>query len=93
MSALTNDLRKRLEKVIIEARTVAEQGARTTLKALAVERHEPHSSMSVDERSLRVRLRAHGRQLGDVRDKRGGTQDISRLEREAYPHRDSFLAY
>jgi hypothetical protein len=87
MPTLATDLRKRLENAIVAARAAAEQGARKTLEALAVGHHEPHGSMSADDRTLRNRLRAHGRQLGDVRDKQKGTQAIRRLEREvAYEH-------
>lgn len=87
MPAPRTDLRKRLEKAIIEARVIAEQGARKALEALAVGRHEPHGSMSADEKALRNRLRAHGRQLGDARDRQNATQSIRRLEREvAYEH-------
>ena len=48
---------------------------------------EPFGSMSEEERKLRNRLRAHGRQLGDQRDPQKGTQSIERLVREmAYEH-------
>jgi hypothetical protein len=87
MNALPTPLRKRLEKAIIEARAAAEAGARQALEALAVGRHEPHGSMSADERGLRKRLRAHGSQLGDDYDAKKGTQSIRRLTREvAYEH-------
>jgi hypothetical protein len=57
------------------------------LEALAVDRHEPHGSMTPAERALRNRLRAHGRQLGDVRDRARGGQEIQRLAHEvAYEH-------
>ncbi len=43
--------------------------------------------MTEDERALRRRLRAHGRQLGDRRDRRTGGQGIDRLAHEmAYEH-------
>jgi hypothetical protein len=87
MPALATELRRRLEKAIAQARQVAEAGARQALDALAVGHHEPHGSMSPEERTLRKRLRAHGRQLGDVLDKNKGTQSTRRLEREvAYEH-------
>jgi hypothetical protein len=86
MTTLPTELRKRLENAIREARTISEKGARKALEALTVDRHEPHGSRSVDERTLRNRLRAHGRQLGDKRDPKG-TQAIRRLELEiAYEH-------
>lgn len=87
MSELSSPLRNRLGKVIVEARNVAEAGAKKALQSLAVERHEPHGSMTPEERALRVRLRAHGRQLGDVRDRQRGNQSIGRLSHEvAYEH-------
>ncbi len=82
MAPLSSDQRKLLEKVIIKARQAAEVGARNALEMLAVGHHEPHASMSTEERSLRNRLRARGRQLGDVRDKVRGTQSIDRLVHE-----------
>lgn len=86
MAPLVPDLRKQLEKAIVQARTIAETGAEKVLRSLAVHHHEPHASMSPEERKLRNRLRAHGRQFGDRRDDRGG-QEIRRLGREvAYEH-------
>jgi len=87
MSELATPLRNQLAKVIVEARRIAEAGAQKALESLAVERHEPHGSMSLEERALRNRLRARGRQLGDVRDKLRGSQSIARLTHEvAYEH-------
>ena len=87
MSALPTDLRKQFRKAIIAARREAEAGSRRALESLAVERHEPYGSMSPEARSLRNRLRARGRQLGDVRDRVRGTQSIDRLVHEiAYEH-------
>ena len=87
MPTLSTDLRNRLGRVIVAARREAEAGARTALGSLAVEQHEPHGSMSVEERTLRNRLRARGRQLGDVRDQQRGSQAVGRLTHEvAYEH-------
>jgi hypothetical protein len=87
MAALQSDRRRALEKVVKEARDVAEQGARAALESLAVHHHEPHSSMTPAQRDLRTRLRAHGKQLGDERDERKGGQQIDRLVAEcAYEH-------
>lgn len=87
MHALASDLRKALENTVVDAREKAERGARDALTALAVGASEPFSSMSDEERKLRNRLRAHGRQLGDQRDPQKGTQSIERLVREmAYEH-------
>ena len=65
MNELAVELRKRLERAISDAREVSEAGARAALEALAVHLREPYEHMSAKERSLRRRLRAHGRQLGD----------------------------
>ena len=84
---LSTELRNRLASVIKDARREGEAGAMRSLRGLAVDRHEPHGSMSLDERALRNRLRAHGRQLGDTRDRGRGTQEITRLTHEvAYEH-------
>lgn len=87
MPVLSSDLRKTLETTVVKARDLAERGARDALTALAVDASEPFASMSEEERKLRNRLRAHGRQLGDQRDPQKGTQSIERLVREmAYEH-------
>ena len=87
MPALPADLRNRLGKAVVAARREAEAGARRALEALAVERHEPHGSMGLEERKLRNRLRARGRQLGDFRNRERGNQSIDRLAHEvAYEH-------
>lgn len=87
MPALASDLRRTLENTVVKARELAERGARDALTALAVGASEPFASMSEEERKLRNRLRAHGRQLGDQRDPQKGSQSIERLVREmAYEH-------
>ena len=84
---LRSGLRKQLEKAVRAARAESEAGARAALGALAVEAARPHESMSADERGLRRRLRAHGRQLGDARDRESGEQGMERLAHEvAYEH-------
>ena len=51
------------------------------------DRASPYSYLSEDERALRRRLRAHGRNLGDVLDPKTETQEIDRLVEEiAYEH-------
>jgi hypothetical protein len=87
MPSLERKLRRDLENTVKAARRKAEEGAAKALEQLAVERHEPHASMTPAQRTLRNRLRAHGRQLGDHRDKDRGTQSIARLTQEcAYEH-------
>ena len=85
--ALDPTLRKQLESAVREARRVAEDGAHGALGALAVDVARPHGSMTEDERTLRRKLRAHGRQLGDKRNGLTSEQEIERLAHEvAYEH-------
>ena len=85
MSALDRGLRRELAKAVRAARKTAEAGARSALTALTVAAAEPDSSLSAEERVLRRRLRAHGRQLGDRR--QGAEQEVGRLGHEiAYEH-------
>jgi hypothetical protein len=90
MPSLSRDLRRQLEKTIAGengARQIAEAGAEQSLQRLAVDRHEPHTSLTPDERALRNQLRAHGRQLGDKLDPQRGTQTIAHLKQAvAYEH-------
>jgi len=87
MANLDRTLRRGLENTVKQARRVAEAGARKAVEQLAVHHHEPWPSMSPEQRQLRNRLRAHGRQLGDLRDDKRGTQSIDRLVGEcAYEH-------
>ena len=87
MPTLTRDLRRRLDTTVRQARRAAEAGAHKAIEQLAVHHHEPWPSMTLAQRELRNRLRAHGRQLGDRRDERRGEQAIDRLTTEcAYEH-------
>ena len=87
MASLSSELRNRLDAAVKSARQEAEKGARKALQTLAVDRHEPFGSMSVEERAFRNRIRVRGRQLGDARDKPSGTQQIAHLTHEvAYEH-------
>ena len=80
-------LRKRLGNAVRAARRVAEDGAHGALGALAVDAERPHGSMTEYERTLRRKLRAHGRQLGDQRNGLTSEQEIGRLAHEvAYEH-------
>ena len=83
--ALDRELRRELEKAVRAARETAEAGARAALGALMVGEAESDSARSEADKDLRVRLRAHGRQLGDRR--LGKEQKVERLAREvAYEH-------
>lgn len=86
MKPLEKALRSKLERTVREARDIAEAAARASLEQLGVAQANPHPYLNEDERRLRVRLRAHGRQLGDSRDP-DGKQETSRLMEEvAYQH-------
>ena len=87
VSELGPALRNQLARTIQSARRMGEDGARKALAALAVGDGEPHGGMAEEERRLRRRLRAHGRQLGDRRNARTREQEIDRLVHEiAYEH-------
>ena len=67
---LAKPLRSQLENTVKAARDVAEKGAKAALAQLAVgEAKVPDYLMSDDLKSLRRRLRAHGRALGDAKAK------------------------
>jgi hypothetical protein len=71
VSTLSTELRNKLERTIVQARDVAEAGAKTALEALAVHHHEPYGHMSPEQRKLRNHLRARARQLGDKQNQKG----------------------
>jgi hypothetical protein len=81
MAALVSELRRQLENVVIQARDLAEAAARSALVRRAVDAAEPFPHLSPAERDLRNRLRARGRQVGDVR-KPDATQSIEQLTQE-----------
>jgi hypothetical protein len=79
-------LRRKLEATVIEAREVAEQAAAQALNRLSVGESAPEDYLDEQQRKLRNRLRAHGRQLGDIR-RENGVQGIKKLATEvAYEH-------
>ena len=91
MKTLSTEIRRHLQRSVEEARDVAEAGSSAALEALAVHHHEAYEHMSEGQRTLRRRLRAHARQLGDRRD-RSGKQTIAHLIHEcAYEHWHAML--
>ncbi len=87
MPALHTQLRNRLEAAVKQARRTGEAAAKVVLERLTVGSAEPGTHLSAEERHLRNRLRAHGRQLGDGRDPKTGAQAINRMIHEcAYEH-------
>ncbi len=78
--------RKALETTVGKAREVAEQAATQALTRLSVGEAKPADYLSDAQRNLRNRLRAHGRQLGDIKQD-NGQQGIRKLVTEvAYEH-------
>ena len=86
MAALDRGLRRELGRAVQKARKIAESGARSALGVLMVGEVEADASLTDSDRALRLRLRAHGRQLGDARAE-SGQQEVTRLAHEvAYEH-------
>lgn len=86
MGALDSKLRAQLAKEVVKARKIAERGARAALTSLGVDRKDAPSSLTSEQKAVRIALRAHGRQLGDKR-AADGTQGVDRLVTEvAYEH-------
>ena len=86
MSTLSTELRNKLERTIVQAREVAEAGAKAALEALAVHHHEPYGHMSPEERKLRNHLRARARQLGDKQNQKGELEITHFIQECAYEH-------
>jgi hypothetical protein len=95
MAALKPEFRKDLERVIIKARNLVVADVTDRLKELNV--HEgKRGALSDTQANLRVRLRAHGKQIGDVRNSQSDAQQIDRLVQEcAYEqwHRMIFVRF
>ena len=86
MDYLSKPLRRALESTVVQARDVAEGAAQAVLKHLGVGESKAPGHLSEKQQSLRRRLRAHGRQLGDHR-RPDGKQSIDHLVQEsAYEH-------
>ncbi len=82
MKTLSTEHRRQLERAVVNARDIAETGARAALEALAIDGRDPFEHMSEEQRALRRRLRAHARHLGDVVETRSGTHGIGHLTGE-----------
>jgi len=78
MQSLAAPLRNKLENTIKAAREAAEEAARSALEYLGVGEKEKPIHLTDEQAQLRVRLRAHARQLGDVRHA-DGRQGIEHL--------------
>ena len=86
VATLSTELRNKLERIIVQAREVAEAGAKAALEALAVHHHEPYGHMSPEERKLRKHLRARTRQLGDKQTQKGELEITHLVWECAYEH-------
>lgn len=83
---LAKSLRTQLENTVKAAREVAEKGARATLSQVAVGEAKAPDYLTDELKTLRRRLRAHGRALGDAK-AADDTQDIRHLVWEvSYEH-------
>lgn len=79
-------IRAQLGSTVTAAREVAEKGARTTLSQVAVGEAKAPEYLTDELKTLRRRLRSHGRALGDVK-AADDTQGIQHLVWEmAYEH-------
>ena len=86
MQALDKSLRNTFERTILKARSVAEDAATAALGEIGVAEPIEASYLSPEKKELRKKLRAHARQLGDVKAV-NGTQGTDRLVEEiAYEH-------
>ncbi len=77
--SLDKDVRNQLARTTLAARGVAETAAKAALENFAVHEAKYRDHMSGEQRSLRNRLRARGRSVGDVLDRTNDTQEIPRL--------------
>jgi hypothetical protein len=65
VAALTGELRKSLERTVVDAREAAEAAAEAALVGLAVNRQDPFPSLHAGQKALRTALRAKMKQLGN----------------------------
>lgn len=78
MPSLRRDLRSQLEKTVLKARELAEQGAHEALTTLGVNQAKPFDHQKPEQKQLRNQLRARGRQVGDILDA-SGRQSLDHL--------------
>ncbi|MFW6333815.1 MAG: DNA methyltransferase, partial [Desulfosalsimonas sp.] len=87
MQPLEKSLRNKLQCTVEKAREIAEQSARIAIDQIGVGEANPYGYLTESQRQLRVKLRAHGRHLGDHRDPQNKTQAVENLvEETAYEH-------
>ncbi len=71
MASLSTEQRNLLERTVINARDEAEKAAKAALVRLAVHQRDPYATLSTEDRSLRNRLRAEARRLGEPSEDQG----------------------
>ena len=87
MQPLEKSLRSKLERAVREARDIAEDAAKVAVVQLGVGEARVPPYLTDEQKAERKKLRAHGRQLGDLRDEATQNQQIDRLVEEvAYEH-------
>jgi hypothetical protein len=86
MSTLSKEFRRQLENVVLKAREEAERGAAAALESYGVGEARKPGHLDKAGEDLRKKLRAHGRQVGDVR-RPDESQEVEHLIHEcAYEH-------
>jgi hypothetical protein len=86
MSTLAKELRKQLENTVLKAREEAERGAAAALESYGVGEAKKPTHLDKAGEDLRKKLRARGRQAGDLR-RPDDSQEVCHLVQEcAYEH-------
>ena len=83
---LDKALRRTLEATVIKARDIAELAATQALNRLGVGDAKPADYLNDEQRKLRTRLRARGRQLGDIKQDNGRQATHKLVTEVAYEH-------
>ena len=83
---LDKALRRTLEATVIKARDIAELAANQALNRLGVGDAKPADYLSDEQRKLRTRLRARGRQLGDIKEVNSRQATHKLVTEVAYEH-------
>jgi len=83
---LDKALRRTLEAIVIKARDIAELAATQALNRLGVGDAKPADYLNDEQRKLRTRLRARGRQLGDIKNDNGRQATHKLVTEVAYEH-------
>ncbi len=86
MATLSRDYRRQLERAVLSAREEAERGAEAALESFGIADAKLPGHLDDAGKNLRRKLRAHGRQVGDVR-RPDDSQEMEHLIHEcAYEH-------